>query len=373
VSLTRALTEFSGGRGYLAACTTGLPTLSARAAMIEDLDASVSGHPDPAGYAAAVERSRAHFARLVNTTPGRVAIGSQTSVSVSLVAAALPEGSEVLVPLDDFSSVVLPFVHAGRGLCVRSVPLARLADEVGPDTALVAFSVVQSATGEVADIAAITRAARARGARTMCDATQAAGWLPLEASDFDVLICHTYKWLCCPRGICFTVVSPEFAPAIPSLCAGWYAGEDPWESCYGVDVTLAGDARRFDVSPAWQAFVGAEPALAMFAALDIAEVHMHDTGLAHRFREGMGLCDGSGPCGTGLGGRRAGVDVTCSAAPALPSAIVTWDDPDGCDLARLTAAGITASGRAGRARVAFHLFNDDEDVALALHALDRRG
>lgn len=365
--------EFLGGRGYLAACTTGLPTRSTRAAMIADLDASACGHPDPAGYAAAVERSRAHFARLVNTTPDRVAIGSQTSVAVSLVAAALPEGAEVLVPQDDFSSVVLPFLHAGRGLRVRSVPLDALADEVGPDTTLVAFSAVQSATGEVADIAAITGAARARGARTMCDATQAAAWLPLEANDFDVLICHTYKWLCCPRGICFTVVSPDFAPAIPSLYAGWYAGEDPWESCYGDDITLAADARRFDVSPAWQAFVGAEPALAMFAALDIAEVHAHDTGLAQRFREGLGVDDGTEPDGSGLGGGHAAVDATNPAIPTPPSAIVTWDDPEGCDLARLTAAGITASGRAGRARVAFHLFNDDEDVALALRALDRRG
>ena len=59
------------------------------------------------------------------------------------------------------------------------------------------------------------------------------------------------------------------------------------------------------------------------------------------------------------------------AAPQRASAIVTWADPDGCDLARLTTAGIIASGRAGRARVAFHVFNDDEDVELALAALGR--
>ena len=58
-------------------------------------------------------------------------------------------------------------------------------------------------------------------------------------------------------------------------------------------------------------------------------------------------------------------------APERASAIVTWADPDGCDLARLTAAGITASGRAGRARVAFHVFNDEADVDLALAALGR--
>ena len=50
---------------------------------------------------------------------------------------------------------------------------------------------------------------------------------------------------------------------------------------------------------------------------------------------------------------------------------MTWADPDGSDLARLAAAGIVASGRAGRARVAFHVFNDEDDVGAALAALGR--
>ncbi|ERK70936.1 hypothetical protein N136_02723, partial [Leifsonia aquatica ATCC 14665] len=40
--------------------------------------------------------------------------------------------------------------------------------------------------------------------------------------------------------------------------------------------------------------------------------------------------------------------------------------------AALTAAGLRASGRAGRARVAFHLWNSPDDVRTALHALGRR-
>jgi selenocysteine lyase/cysteine desulfurase len=345
---TSAQAAFAGGRGYLAACTVGIPAIATRAAIIADLDAAASGRPDPAGYSATVERSRGHFASLVGVTPDRVAIGSQASVAAALVAAALPQGSEVLIADGDFSSIVLPFVHSGRGLRVRSVPLAALADEVGHSTALVAFSLVQSATGEVADADAIVAAARGFGALTLCDATQAVGWMPVAASGFDALICHAYKWLCAPRGVSFLTVSKRLAQAMPPIFAGWYAGQDPWSSCYGHEVELASDATRFDVSPAWQAFVGAEPALAMFAALDAGELYEHATGLAARFRSGMAL-----------------------PAPERASAIVTWSDLDGCDLARLTAAGVVASGRAGRARVAFHLFNDESDVDLALAALGR--
>ncbi|MFE7845153.1 aminotransferase class V-fold PLP-dependent enzyme [Microbacterium sp. NPDC057407] len=347
-SITAAQAEFSGGRGYLAACTTGLPPRSSRAAVIADLDASAAGRPDPAGYSAAVERARRHFAALVGVGSDRVAIGSQASVAVALFAASLETGAEVLIAEGDFSSIVLPFVHAGRSLRIRTAPLTALAEAVHAGTAAVVFSLVQSATGERADLESILGAARAHGARTLCDATQAVGWLPVEASRFDALVCHAYKWLCAPRGVSFLVVSEELQREMPPLFAGWYAGSDPWASCYGGDIDLAPDASRFDASPAWQAFVGAEPALALFASIDPVALEAHTTGLAAAFRARIGLT-----------------------AAGRPSAIVTWADPDGADLASLTAAGIVASGRAGRARVAFHVFNDEEDVDRASAALGR--
>jgi selenocysteine lyase/cysteine desulfurase len=347
-ALEAARREFDGGRDYLAACTVGLPSRATRQALIADLDTSASGRPDLTAYCAAVERSRALFASLVGVGPERVAIGSQTSVAVAQVASALPDGVEVLVPEGEFSSVVLPFVHAGRGLRVRTAPLRDLAAHVQPQTALVAFSIVQSATGEVADADAIVAAAERRGAMTLCDATQAVGWLPVEASVFDALVCHAYKWLCAPRGVSFLALSERLAARMSPVHAGWYAGDDPWASCYGGDAELAPDARRFDVSPAWQAFVGAAPALELFASLDPAELHAYTTGLAAAFRAGLGITE-----------------------PERASAIVTWSDPEGCELARLNTAGISASGRSGRARVAFHVFNDEDDVDLALAALGR--
>ncbi|BDV30898.1 aminotransferase class V-fold PLP-dependent enzyme [Microbacterium terricola] len=348
LTIDAARAAFDGGSGYLAACTVGLPTRATRAAVIADLDAAAHGRPDPLAYTAAVERSRGHFAALTGVGPDRVAIGSQSSVAAALVAASLAPGAEVLIAAGDFSSIVLPFVHADRSLRVRTAPLTALADEIRPGTALVVFSLVQSATGEVADADAIIAAAATHGARTLCDATQAIGWLPVSAARFDAVICHAYKWLCAPRGVSFLTVSPELERDMPALFAGWYAGSDPWASCYGGGVELAPDATRFDVSPAWQAFVGAEPALALFAAADQDALHRHTTGLAGAFLDRIGV-----------------------AAPMRKSAIVTWPDPTGDDLARLTAAGITASGRAGRARVAFHVFNDLADVARAAAAIGR--
>ena len=128
--------------------------------------------------------------------------------------------------------------------------------------------------------------------------------------------------------------------------AGWYAGDSVWDSCYAPDMHLASTARRFDVSPVWHAWVGAEPAVRMFAALDMHEVWDYASGL------GDMLCDA--------------LEV-----PEQHQAIVTWADADGHDLARLTAAGITVTGRAGRMRASFHLWNNEGDVRAAAHALGR--
>lgn len=336
--------QFIDTRGYLAACTVGLPMQATRDAVI----AEITGVPNPADYERAVDSTRRLFAQLVQVAPERIAIASQTSVQVGLIAASVPDGAEILVPENEFSSLVLPFVHAGRGIHVRAVPLGALAAAITPDTHLVAFSSVQSATGEVADIDAIVSAAARDEVLTVCDATQAVGWMPVDAARFDALLCHAYKWLCAPRGVAFMALSEDFARALRPVHAGWYAGDDPWASCYGGGADLATCARRFDVSPAWQAFVGAEPALRAFASADMSEVYEWTTRLAAEFRSRLGV-----------------------AQPLRPSAIVTWPDADGCALALLTAAGMTASGRNGSARVAFHIFNDLDDVERAAAALGR--
>jgi len=336
VALQCAIDEFRDPRGYLAVASIGIPPDSAVAALRADLAAWEAADRDPQGYDAVVARTRDSYARLVGVPVDRVAIGSQTSVLTALVAAAVPEGAEVLMPEGDFSSIEFPFLNR-RGIRTRTVPLAALADSITAQTWLVVFSHVQSATGVVADLDGIVAAAARVGAHTFCDVTQAAGVAPVDASRFDVTVCHAYKWLCSPRGVAFLTLSPRFAPLLTPLQAGWYAGDDPWKNVYGPAMSLAPDARRFDVSPAWQAWVGAEPAIALFAGLDIAEVWEFTSGLGDALCEAVGI-------------------------PPQHQAIVTWPDASGDDLRRLVDAGIRVSGRAGRLRASFHLWNDLSDV-----------
>ncbi len=213
-----------------------------------------------------VRRAREAFARVVRVGVERVAVGPQVSVLVGLIAANLPRGARVVVPTGEFTSVTYPFlVHDDRDVLVEHVPLAGLADAVRPGVDLVAFSLAQSADGTVADADAVLAAAADSGTIVVADLTQAAGWLPVDAGRFDVTVTGAYKWLCAPRGSAFLTVAPHLADRIRPVCAGWYAGESIWASVYGPAMALAGDARRFDTSPAWPVWVGTAPAVELFA------------------------------------------------------------------------------------------------------------
>jgi selenocysteine lyase/cysteine desulfurase len=168
--------------------------------------------------------------------------------------------------------------------------------------------------------------------------------LPVDATLFDATVCHTYKWLCAPRGVAFLTLSERLDALLTPLQAGWYAGDDVWQSCYGPSIELAKTSRRFDVSPAWQAWVGAEQSIGLFAGLDMSEVWQRTSGL------GDALCDALG-------------------IPQQHQAIVSWPDASGSDLNKLIEAGIRASSRAGKLRASFHLWNDERDVESVVRAL----
>ncbi|SFC45352.1 aminotransferase class V-fold PLP-dependent enzyme [Streptomyces aidingensis] len=331
---------------YLNTASHGLLPAPTVAALREATAEMADGRMSVPLFLERAERARSGYAALTGVTPDRVALGSSVAGHAALVAASLPPGAEVVAPEEDFASVVTPFEQRG-GLRLRLVPLEKLADAVRPETALVAFSAVQSADGRIADLDAVRAAAREHGARTMADLTQA-GWMPLSAGDFDFTVCGAYKWLLCPRGVSFLTVPEDFGGLRP-VNAGWVAGEDPWASCYGPVAELARTARRFDDCPAFLPYAGAVPSLEFLRGLGPASVREHDLALAARFRAGLA---------------RLGVEPVPG-----DSAIVSVPGLGGAT-ARLADAGIVAASRAGHLRVSFHLYNTEADVDRLLNVLE---
>ncbi len=336
--------QFQAEGIYLNTASLGLPPRSALTALREVLADWQYGRANPLDYDAPLDASRGAYARLVGVDAADVAVGSQVSVFAGLVAAGLPDRSEVLTVPGEFTSIVFPFLaQAGRGVTVREVPLEHLADAVTADTALVSVSAVQSSDGQVADLDALEQVCAATGTQVLLDTTQAVGWLPIDAGRFAYTTGGGYKWLLAPRGTAFFTVQPDLADSMVPHTAGWYAGHDPWTSIYGSPLRLAATARRFDVSPAWHSWVGQAPALELLTSIGRHALHEHALGLANRFRANIGL-------------------------PPGDSAIISLDvGPQAGE--RLIEAQIVASHRAGRLRLSFHINNTADDADRAAEAL----
>ncbi|MFE3829500.1 aminotransferase class V-fold PLP-dependent enzyme [Streptomyces sp. NPDC059092] len=346
---TLVSTEFAPDMTYLNTSTCGLLPRRAVAAVQELAEANATGRGgEGPGSFEVLDAARASFARLAGVPAERVATGGAVSVHIGMIAASLRPGAEVLLPEGEFSSLPTPFAVRGD-LRPRYVPLERLAEEIRPETALVVFSGVQSADGRLADAAAVRAAAAAHGARTLLDASQSAGWLPLEAGAYDYTVTAGYKFLCCPRGTSFLTVTEEAQESLVPIHASWGAGEDRWGSVYGPVGELAHSARRFDASPSFLSYHGAERSLALLEEIGVGRIHAHATALADRFRTGL----------TSLG--HAPVAAGGSAVVCVPG--LDHRHPD------LRQARVAVAVRAGSLRAAFHLYNTAADVDRALEVV----
>jgi len=329
---------------YLNTASYGLPPTPAWDALQAVLEDWRGGRTTWEGWGESTESARASFARMVGVPADWIAAGANTSAMVGLAAASLPDGARVVSTDPEFTSLLWPFLVQQRGIEVECVPVAALPDSIDERTDVVAVSVVQSSTGELADLNAVVEAAAAHDALTVVDATQACGWLPVDASRIDLLACSAYKWLCSPRGTAFMSVRPELRDRLTPIAAGWYAGEDPHSSYYGAPLRLAQDARRFDVSPAWFPWIATAPTLELLLEIGIEVIHEHDLRLANRFRAGLGL-------------------------PPSDSAIFSAELPEAEE--RLHGTRVMAAARAGLLRTSWHVYNTDDDVDELLHLLER--
>ena len=189
----------------------------------------------------------------------------------------------------------------------------------------------------------IAGAAKAHGALTLVDATQACGWLPLDGYGFDVVVAAGYKWLLSPRGTAYMAVASGRLDEVVPTAAGWFAGEDVHATYFGGPLRLATDARRLDTSPAWHSWVGAAPALALLEEIGVER--------DPRARPRAGEPLPSRASGSSRATRRS-----CSSTRRMPQRVSSGQ----------------GSGRpcaAGRVRTSWHLYNTGADVDRALEAL----
>jgi selenocysteine lyase/cysteine desulfurase len=345
--------QFAPGPGitYLDSATYGLPPEATIRSMRKALDAWQAGTADwMLDWDRPAEGARASFAALIGVTADRVAFLPAASVGVGIVAAGLGPADEVVVPADEFTSTLFPFLVAReRGVAVREVPFERLAEAIGGRTTLVAFSLVQMQTGRMADLAAILDRAGAVGARVLVDATQAVPLVPLAGSidRIDYLVAAAYKHLLCPRGVAFLAVRPDRLAGLEPLVANWRAADEPYGRYFGGPLTLAPGAARLDVSLAWLPWVGAVESLRLLEAWAPTGAFEGALGLARDLAARLGI--------PWAGGSLVCVPIRDADADAVRAA--------------LREAGIRSSVRGTAVRFSTHVYNGPDDVERAAAAM----
>lgn len=334
--------EFLGADGFLNSPTYGLPPQFLVDALLDCIGTWQNGTMDVSSFDEHVAAGRAGYAALTGVPVSSVAMAATVSSALGLVAAAIPDGARVLTLPGEFTSTTFPFAaQAGRGVTVTELPADELIDAAA-DFDAVAVSLVQSADGTVLDVDALRAGVAGTETLTVVDITQALGWKRVELDWVDVTVAAVYKWLLSPRGTAWMSLSDRVSRTMTPHAANWYAGEEPWQTIYGLPLRLTGTARRFDLSPSWFSVLGAGLALPWLATLDGDAVQAHCLGLANRLRAELDL-------------------------PPQDSAIVSLPNEGGPE--RLQRAGIRASVRAGAIRVGFHLYNNENDLDRLLDAL----
>ncbi len=313
-----------------------------------------------------------HLAQTRIATRWRAAedeIGFVPSVAdgVAMIAESLDfrPGDNVVVDAWEYPSVVAPFalqrhpqveIRVARGMAAdRLVPL------VDARTRVIGASCVSYMTGERFDLASLRVAADKVGAMLVVDFTQAAGWLPIDATVTDFAFSACYKWMLGTTGTAIAYWNrtrqPDWAPST----AGWNSiatfGRPDWANPIAVK---PGAARFTRGNPAHG------PVYVLNAALDFLD--LHDPALLRRHVAALTAALISRL-------RKAGIPLTTPADPARHGANVCMDSGAAQAMCNeLNDMKIFGWNGHGRLRFSFHGYNtmaDVERIATALPAIWR--
>jgi selenocysteine lyase/cysteine desulfurase len=339
---------------YLNSGTDGpLPAAAVAAGQEELADAGRCGRV-PAHFERRIALQgelRGAYARLLGAPAEEVALTTSASDGLGRVIAGLGLGSgdEIVTSDQEHPGLVGPLLAARRrGVTVRAVPFAHVAEAVGPETTLVALSHVSWIAGEVAP-AALSEL----DVPVVLDGAQGAGAVHVDPR---ALGCVAYasagqKWLCGADGTGFLWIDPGFAEKVDLVSAGYVNFADP---SAGLDGGFKDTAARFDTP-----VLPREGLAISAAAIRVLEEAGWDELQAHAVAQARRLADLL---------RESGRAVM----PRGATTLVAWEDAFAeATRDRLAAAGVAVRNLPGRAllRASVGAWNDDSDLDRLLSGL----
>lgn len=330
----------------------------------------VQGALGYAGWSELDSKAHARMADLIGArSADEVAFVRNTSDALSTVARGLRwrSGQNVVFLSEEFPSNRYPWESlAEYGVASKSIaldlddPEAALIAAMDDDTALLAVSAVQYASGVRMDLPRLAAACRARGVLFCVDAIQQVGALPFDvsASGADFVAFGAHKWLLGPEGLGVLWMRAEWRERLRLHAFGWHMAEKmdfespQWQP--------AASARRFEPGTTNLLGIAAlNASLSLFEDIGMTSVESHLRERVQHLMNGLAALPG--------------VSLITPSEPARHAGIVTFksETMDATKLhAYLVANKVVCVPRAGGVRFSPHFYTGMEILDRTLNRVE---
>ena len=331
-------------------------------------------------FATPKQVKKAFAALLESRKADQVALFPSVSYGIASVAAnvSVDRGQNLVLLHEQFPSNVYTWMRLAeeRGCSIRTVfPPdstdaamqhqqwnASILEAIDADTAAVAVPVVHWADGTLFDIPAIRRKTREVGAALIIDGTQSVGALPfpVEELDPDALIVAGYKWLFGPYSCAMGWIGDRFLDGTP-LEENWInrLGSEQFAGLVDYEPSYQPGATRFDVGEKSNFFLlpMMEEALKQVTRWTPAGIQEYCAALLAPFADRI---------------RHAGYRLAPEHTHAAHLFGIRMPEGRSTESVRkaLWSHRVSVSVRGSAVRIAPHVYNDLEDMAALVDALE---
>ena len=331
------------------------------AAYLKD---KADGMPGRVSQNLVVERVRDRIGEMWRVAPGDVGFVGNVAEGVSMLVESMiwRAGDNICVDGNEYPSVVVPFALAASG-----IPEVRFAEGGGPNrilekvdarTRVIAVSYVSYLNGERFNLADLRAKADEVGAILVVDYTQAAGYLPIDASIADFAFSACYKWLLGITGCAVAYWNRNRQPRWRPSTGGWHSLASGSRPNYSGELALRADAMRFSRgNPSHASLCVLDGALEFLAGYEAEVIQKHVQALTGGLHDRLS---------------EAGIHPSTPRDPGRHGASICIDgDFEQRVVDDLHRRGVYIWGGRGRLRISFHGFNQRSELDTIMRELLR--
>ncbi len=339
------------------------PAAEAMKGLVDDACLFGSIHYDK--WMQAYDGLRRSAAKLINASPGEIAIVKNTSEGIATIALGLnwKPGDRVIAFREEFPSNYYPWLRLeARGVDLTWLSIYDSLDKIAqalPGAKLLAISYVNYLSGYRVNLNEIGRLCQSEGCFFFVDAIQGMGALPLDVEEthIDALAADGHKWMLGPEGNGVLYVRRKWLDAIEPVEFGW-TNPAKYADYSSRDMTLRPDAGRYECGTLnTVGCFGLKAAIDLLLNVGIEKIAPAVLELADQLESGA---------------RAKGYEVIIPRTEATGSGIVSIRHPSLTSsqvVSKLKQQNIVAAPRQGWVRLSPHFYITPEHIERVLREL----